>query len=159
MKVEFLINGKKTALNVGPLKALVDILRDDLAMKGTKKGNSPAEYGCELVFLNGELVDASLIPAFRVDKGEILTIEGIKQRKDFPDYERIVREVLKGNDRLYCAGNIVMLVKALFMEKKNNDIEAVKEALSEVICSEIGFSGIVEGVKRLSSLRGKRIRG
>ncbi len=161
MRVEFLINGKKASLDVGPLKSMIDVLRDDLCLTGTKKGSLPGEWGAELVFLNGEVVDSSLIPAFRMDGAEILTIEGIKQRKDFPDYERIVKEVLKGNENLFCTANIVVAVKSLFMEKKANDPVSVKEILSGIICSEVAFLEVIDGIKNLSlqKVKGKRTRG
>ncbi len=158
MRVNFSVNGRKVSLDVEPLKPLVDVLREDLNLSGTKKANLPGEVGVELILLNGKLFDATLLPAFRVDGAEILTIEWVKQRKDFPDYERMVREVLKGNENLFCTSNIVMIVKNLFMESKNNDMVAVKEALQEIVCGELGFLDIVDGIKRLSSLKGKRPR-
>ncbi len=158
MRVEFVLNAKQMVTDVEPLKSVAEILKD-MGLTDIGNGTLPGRYGLELIIFNGVLADASLIPGFRLAGAEVITVEGIKSRKDYPDYNRIVGEVLGGRQDLYCSNNIVMAVKTLFMERKNNDYAVAEKLFRDILCGELGFSQLIAGIKKLNYMKGKRVRG
>ena len=83
MKLSFEVNGQARSVDVPPLKRLLDVLREDLGLTGTKEGCGEGECGACAILLNGQLVNSCLVPALQADGTEITTIEGIASRPHF----------------------------------------------------------------------------
>src|SRR5258708_29126518 len=75
--ITFTINGHKQTIEAPPLKRLLDVLREDLHLTGTKEGCGEGECGACSVILNGEVVNSCLVPVCQAQSGDILTIEGL----------------------------------------------------------------------------------
>src|SRR6201995_4133893 len=75
--VSLTINGNKQNIDVPPMKRLLDVLREDLHLTGTKEGCGEGECGACAVLLNGELVNSCLVPALQVNGARLCTIEGV----------------------------------------------------------------------------------
>src|ERR1051326_4669291 len=75
--IRLVINGKRTKLDVHPLKRLLDVLREDCALTGTKEGCGEGECGACTVLVDGVPVDACLVPICQVDGARIATVEGL----------------------------------------------------------------------------------
>src|SRR6185369_1059337 len=75
--IEFQVNGESRRLEVFPMARLLDVLREDLHLTGTKEGCGEGECGACAVMLNGELVCSCLVPALQAQGADILTIEGV----------------------------------------------------------------------------------
>ena len=71
------VNNSPTALTVPPMKRLLDVLREDLHLTGTKEGCGEGECGACAILFNGELANSCLIPALQADNATITTIEGL----------------------------------------------------------------------------------
>ena len=78
-KIQIEVNGKMVTLEVEPDDLLVDVLREDLGLTGTKVGCRAGECGSCSIILNGKVVTSCLIPAMKADGGKITTIEGLEK--------------------------------------------------------------------------------
>src|SRR5262245_59492896 len=76
-QVSFAANGKQYTVNVAPMKRLLDVLREDLALTGTKEGCGEGECGACTVLLDGLLVLACMVPICQVQNKSVTTIEGL----------------------------------------------------------------------------------
>lgn len=85
MTVSFLLNGKRVTLDVPPSKRLVDVLRENFRLVGTRPGCYAGECGACTVFVNGELAHSCLIPAFAAQDMDILTYEGLANTQELKD--------------------------------------------------------------------------
>ena len=81
LKVELTINGKKRIVETTTSTRLLDLIRDDLHLTGTKEGCGKGECGACTVIMNGELVASCLILALQADGAAIITIEGVGENK------------------------------------------------------------------------------
>ena len=77
MKIAFEINGVETTVDVPPMKRLLDVLREDVRLTGTKEGCGEGECGACAVLLDGELVTSCLVPAVQAEGAEVRTVEGL----------------------------------------------------------------------------------
>src|SRR5919107_2423124 len=77
VEVKFTVNGTQQTLRVLPMARLLDVLREDLQLTGTKEGCGEGECGACSVLLDGVLVNSCLVPALQADGAEIKTIEGV----------------------------------------------------------------------------------
>src|SRR3954453_7820030 len=75
--VSFTVNGIGRTVEVSPMKRLLDALREDLGLTGTKEGCGEGECGACSVVVNGEVVDSCLVPVCQVDGAAVLTVEGL----------------------------------------------------------------------------------
>src|SRR6185312_8585395 len=75
--VQLTVNGEEHRIEVPPMKRLLDVLREDLHLTGTKEGCGEGECGACAVLMNGELVNSCLIPALQADGTKLCTIEGL----------------------------------------------------------------------------------
>ena len=78
--IAFTLNGKRRLLRVHPLKRLLDVLREDCGLTGTKEGCGEGECGACTVLVDGQAVNSCLVPAGQVSGAKVVTIEGLKGR-------------------------------------------------------------------------------
>src|SRR5215470_11601312 len=77
MQVSFVVNGKNQTLSAAPMKRLLDVLREDLSLTGTKEGCGEGECGACSVLVDGAVINACLVPVCQVEGSSIVTIEGL----------------------------------------------------------------------------------
>jgi carbon-monoxide dehydrogenase small subunit len=82
--IEVTVNGEKCSLEVKPNQTLVDVLREDLGLTGTKKGCGEGKCGSCTILMNGKPVNSCLVLAAQADGAEILTIEGLAGKEPHP---------------------------------------------------------------------------
>jgi carbon-monoxide dehydrogenase small subunit len=75
--IQLAVNGEERRVNVPPMKRLLDVLREDLHLTGTKEGCGEGECGACAVLMNGELVNSCLVPALQANGARLCTIEGV----------------------------------------------------------------------------------
>ena len=150
MVIEFTVNGKKIELDVTPKKRLLDILREDLDLIGTKEGCGKGECGACTVLMNGKRVNSCLIPAMQLPDCYIITIEGVQNWDSFNSIETAYIEhgaVQCG----FCMSGFVMSSAALLAESASSITpEKIKWELTGNLCRCTGYSKIVEAVLDLS---------
>ena len=144
--VRFRVNGEQTTVHVEPTKTLLDVLREDLFLTGTKRGCDSGECGACTVLLNGQAVHSCLILAAELDGKDVLTIEGLsKDRKELHPLQKAFIE--KGAVQCgFCTPGLIMTAKALLDENPNPTEEEVRYGVSGNLCRCTGYSKIVEAI-------------
>jgi len=144
--VRFRVNGEQTTVHVEPTKTLLDVLREDLFLTGTKRGCDSGECGACTVLLNGQAVNSCLILAAELDGKDVLTIEGLsKDRKELHPLQKAFIE--KGAVQCgFCTPGVIMTAKSLLDENPNPTEEEVRDGVSGNLCRCTGYSKIVEAI-------------
>lgn len=140
------VNGKDVALEIDPRLRLLDVLRDNLKLTGTKEGCSEGECGACSVLLDGELVDSCLVMAAQANGCEVVTIEGVAQNGELDPLQQAFLEagaVQCG----YCIPGMVLAAKALLDRNPSPTRRQIGRAISGNICRCTGYKKIVDGVE------------
>jgi len=145
-KVEFLLNGKKTTLEVPSHRLLLDLLRDEIGLTGTKEGCGTGDCGACTVFLDGKPVNSCLVLSGEIDGAELVTIEGLKSGPELHPVQKAFIED-GGVQCGYCTSGMLMMVKSLLDENLNPTEEEIRFALSGNLCRCTGYAKIVLAVK------------
>lgn len=144
--VRFRVNDEQTTVHVEPTKTLLDVLREDLFLTGTKRGCDSGECGACTVLLNGHAVHSCLILAAELDGQDVLTIEGLSKdpKQLHPLQKAFIEEgaVQCG----FCTPGLMMTAKALLDENPNPTEDEVRYAISGNLCRCTGYSKIVEAI-------------
>ena len=145
-KIQITLNGKKTSVEVQPHRLLLDLLRDEIGLTGTKEGCGTGDCGACTVFLNGKPVNSCLILSGELDGAEIVTIEGLKIG---PELHPVQKAFIQdgGAQCGYCTPGMLMMSKALLEENPNPTEEDIRFALSGNLCRCTGYAKIVQAVQ------------
>lgn len=143
--IEFVINKKPKKLSVEPNKLLLNVIREDLGLIGTKYGCGTGECGGCTVLVDGEPVLSCLTLAVTVDGKEIVTAEGIAGDKLHPVQEAFLEHgaIQCG----FCTPAMVVVAKALLDENPNPTEEEIREYMKGVLCRCTGYTNIVKAIK------------
>jgi carbon-monoxide dehydrogenase small subunit len=145
IKLRFILNERPVLLQAHPATRLLDVLRYEFGLKGTREGCARGECGACLVLMNGMAVNSCLIPAFAVSDAEIVTIEGIHSLKSFVD----IRKALPGSDVYrcgFCSSGMQVALAALLMTDPEPGEEEIRQALTGNLCACGNYNGIVRSV-------------
>lgn len=144
-RIQISVNGELYVLSVEPKKTLLDLLREDLELTGTKKGCDHGECGACTVLLNGQPVQACLVLAVEADGKEVLTIEGLADGSRLhPLQEAFIRHgaVQCG----YCSPGMILTAKALLDENPRPTEMEVKKAIAGNLCRCGTYNKVVKAV-------------
>lgn len=154
----FNLNGHEVSAEVESHKMLLQVLREDFQLTGTKEGCSQGECGACTVLVDGLPVNSCLYPAFEVEGAKVVTIEGLvaEGNRLHPIQEAFVE---KGGIQCgFCTPGMIMSAKALLDEKPNPSDEEIRRGISGNLCRCTGYVQIVESIKeaakRLASRTG-----
>ena len=146
MKISLTVNGEKRELDVKPETRLLDLIRDDLGLTGTKEGCGKGECGACTVIMNNKVVASCLVLAAQADGAEIKTIEGLGGKDKLHPLQQAFIE--KGAVQCgFCIPGMIMSSKKLLDENINPSEEDIKRGLSGNICRCTGYVKIVDAVK------------
>ena len=154
IKLRFILNEQSVVLQAHPAARLLDILRRDFGLKGTREGCSGGECGACLVLMNGVAVNSCLIPAFTLSDAEIVTIEGIHTLKSFAD----IRKALPDNDAYrcgFCSSGMQVALAALLLTDPEPGEGQIRESLSGNLCACGNYGGMVRSVVERTSRKRK----
>jgi len=147
--VTFSVNGKETTLKVGPQERLLDTLREQLKLTGTKEGCSIGECGACTVILDGKAVSSCLILTGQIGGSEVFTIEGLEKdgkldplQQAFIDYNAVQCG--------FCTPGMLMSAKALLMHNSHPTREEIKTALDGNLCRCTGYEQIIEAIESVA---------
>jgi carbon-monoxide dehydrogenase small subunit len=155
MILRFRLNGRPVEVEAPPGRRLLDLLREDLGLIGTKEGCGEGECGACTVLVDGKPRLSCLTLAIQVEGKEVLTVEGLAQSgKLHPLQEAFIETA--GVQCGFCTPGFLMAAYALLLENPNPTKEEVREWLSGNLCRCTGYEQIVEAVLRAAEkLRGK----
>lgn len=138
MKLHFTLNGKPETAEVDGGRRLLDFIRDDLGLTGTKEGCGEGECGACTVMLNGKAVHACLTVAGQLDGGELWTIEGLERDGELDAIQRafIKKSAVQCG---FCVSGMVMSIKALLLKNPHPTAREVEMAIAGNICRCTGY--------------------
>ena len=147
--INFKVNGKGYDLAVEANKTLVDLLRYDLGLTGTKKGCGTGECGSCTVIFNGKPVNSCLVLAIQANGAEILTIEGLKPPQGLHPLQQAFVE--KGAIQCgFCTPGMILSANSLLQRNPNPTEAEIRTALSGNLCRCKGYQKIVEAVQSVN---------
>ncbi len=155
IEIRFILNGQNVRRKIAPSTLLIDLLRDELKLKGTKPGCMEGECGACSVLINRKSINSCLYLAVNVEDKEVLTIEGIGHEEGQLD---IVQEKMLEHGAVqcgFCTSGIVLTTKS-FSEKckeegKIPSREEVKKSLEGNLCRCTGYTKIIDAAESVYS--------
>jgi aerobic carbon-monoxide dehydrogenase small subunit len=152
MKLTFTVNERKVEVMAPPDRRLVDILRADLKLTGTKIGCGEGECGACTVIMNDLTVNSCLVPACQLEGAIIVTIEGLESTEIFGRLKKAFLE--KGAVQCgYCTPGFILSAFHLLSKKADPSSEEIREALSGNLCRCTGYVKIFQAVEEAKAQR------
>jgi len=146
MKIEITVNGRKRQFDVEPNKLLLNLVRDELYLTGTKYGCGIGECGACTVHLDGEAVLACMILAVDADGKQVDTIEGVAEDGNLDPVQKAFIE--EGAIQCgFCTPGFIMTTKALLKENPNPTEDEIREYLKGNYCRCTGYVNIINAVQ------------
>jgi carbon-monoxide dehydrogenase small subunit len=139
------LNGEEVTVQVKPSALLVEVLRDELELTGTKVACGEGECGACTVLLDGKPVNSCLVPALKAQGREVMTVEGMAPLGELHPLQKAFVEhgaVQCG----YCTPGMLMSAKALLDDNPNPTEDEIRLAISGNLCRCTGYAKIVEAV-------------
>jgi carbon-monoxide dehydrogenase small subunit len=143
MKISLTVNGKKRKLTVAPMKRLLDTLREDLGLTGTKEGCGEGECGACTVLVDGTAVNACLVPTCHADGREVTTIEGLAGSKKLARLQRAFLECGAAQCGI-CTPGMILAAAALPARPSR---EEIRVGLAGNLCRCTGYMKIYDAVE------------
>ena len=153
MLIKFKINGREREVEVSEDQRLLDLIREDLGLTGTKEGCGEGECGACTVIMNGKTIASCLTYAYQANGKEIYTIEG----KDYLDTLEVIQQSYIDAGAVqcgYCIPGMILSTKVLLDKNLNPSRQEIRHALTGNFCRCNGYVKIIDGVE----LAAQRIR-
>jgi carbon-monoxide dehydrogenase small subunit len=146
---QFSVNGEQVTVPAPGMRRLLDVLREELALTGTKEGCGEGECGACTVLVDGLPVDACLVPVCQVEGARIATVEGLAAASP----EGLVLDPLQqafletgGAQCGICTPGMLMAARAYLDAGGTADEGAIREAIAGNLCRCTGYTKIVEAI-------------
>ena len=146
VKISVTINGRKFELEIEPNLTLLDLLREELGLTGTKCGCEVGECGACTVLFNGKAVNSCLVLAPQIDGQEIVTVEGLASENGLHP----LQESFLDHDAVhcgFCTPGMLMSAKDLIDHKHEPSEQEVRVAISGNLCRCTGYQQIVDAIR------------
>jgi len=143
--VRFTVNGRAVEQRVHPMARLLDVLREELALTGTKEGCGEGECGACSVLLDGELVNSCLVPVAQVAGAEVTTIEGLSRNGELHPVQHAFVEH-GGAQCGICTPGMVLAAVALLAEHPQPSAAQIRTGLAGNLCRCTGYMKIFDAV-------------
>jgi carbon-monoxide dehydrogenase small subunit len=152
MSYRFFVNGDPVEVEVPGMRRLLDVLREDLALTGTKEGCGEGECGACSVLLDGAVVDACLVPICQVDGTSVRTVEGLGTEQQLNDLQAAFLET-GGAQCGICTPGMLMAAEAFLSTGASAGDAAIREAIAGNLCRCTGYTKIVEAIASAAEQR------
>ena len=148
--VSFAVNGKRRTVTAHPMKRLLDVLREDLNLTGTKEGCGEGECGACSVILNDELVNSCLVPVLEASGAVICTVEGLSNGGELHPLQRAFIKHGAAQCGICTPGMLVASVH-LLSRCPNPSLDEIREGLSGNLCRCTGYMRIFEAIQNAAA--------
>lgn len=150
MKIQFELNGALTAVEATPMARLLDVLREDLRLTGTKEGCGEGECGACTVLIDGRAINSCLVPVVQVRGAKVQTVEGLaRDGRLHPVQQAFVDH--GGAQCGICTPGFVVAAAELLARDPQPDAITIREALAGNLCRCTGYQKIIDSVARTLS--------
>jgi carbon-monoxide dehydrogenase small subunit len=147
MQVSFVVNGKNQTLSAAPMKRLLDVLREDVGLTGTKEGCGEGECGACAVIMDGLLVLSCMVPLCQIQGKSITTIEGLADDANLHPLQHAFHENGGAQCGMCTPG---MILAALYYLNNPDEAEDLREALAGNQCRCTGYTRIFKSVEAVA---------
>jgi aerobic carbon-monoxide dehydrogenase small subunit len=145
MNIELTVNGEPRKLDVFPMARLLDVLREQLRLTGTKEGCGEGECGACTVVLDGRIVNSCLVPAAQVNGAEITTIEGVAHEDRLNEVQQSF--IQHGGAQCgICTPGMVLAAVDLLKRNPHPTEADIRNGLAGNLCRCTGYMKIFESV-------------
>jgi carbon-monoxide dehydrogenase small subunit len=148
--MRFTLNGTAADVVAPPMKRLLDVLREECGLTGTKEGCGEGECGACTVLMNGELVVSCLVPFAQAEDAEVTTIEGLGN--DHPLQHHFMNEA--GAQCGICTPGMIMVASTL---SPDATLEEIRVALAGNLCRCTGYEAIYRAIQRANAQRSEAV--
>ena len=145
IRIQCQVNGREVAVEAHPMARLLDVLREELRLTGTKEGCGEGECGACSVILDGELVNSCLVPVLQANGARICTIEEIGKTGTHPVQEAFVR--CGAAQCGICTPGMILASIDLLKRSPHPTLEQIREGLAGNLCRCTGYLRIFEAVQ------------
>jgi len=145
MSVHFLLNGERVEVEATGMRRLLDVLREDLALTGTKEGCGEGECGACSVLIDGRLVDACLVPMSQVAGTAVRTVEGMGDGEVLNPLQAAFLEA-GGAQCGICTPGMLVAAEAYLAAGGGPDPDAIREAIAGNLCRCTGYTKIIDAI-------------
>lgn len=149
--IQFELNGNTTTANTFPMARLLDVIREDAELTGTKEGCGEGECGACSIFMDGKLVNSCLVPALQANNKKIETVESLASETALSKIQQSFLEH-GGAQCGICTPGMLMAATELLKENSSPTDEDIREALAGNLCRCTGYTKIFKSV--VEALRG-----
>ena len=149
MEIRFVLNGKEVSVDVSPSARLLDVLRINFRLTGTKEGCGEGECGACTVLVNEEPYNSCLTPVINVVNKNVVTIEGFRETKAY----RVIADAFAnqgGSQCGFCTPGMILASYAVLKKNPHPTEEEIRMALSGNLCRCTGYQAIVNAVLKAS---------
>jgi aerobic carbon-monoxide dehydrogenase small subunit len=147
--IKFTLNGRLVETDAAPTVRLLDLIRDEYLLIGTKEGCGEGECGACSVFVNNVLQNSCLIPIGSFDGDVIQTIEGLMEKEQFKILDESYSSA-GGVQCGYCIPGMIMASAALLTKNPHPSEDEIREGISGNLCRCTGYNMIVEAINQAS---------
>ncbi|MCL2242923.1 MAG: 2Fe-2S iron-sulfur cluster-binding protein [Treponema sp.] len=158
MTINFILNGDDVVVRCEPCERLIDILRGNFGLLGSKSGCLTGQCGACTVILNGQVSNACLVPAFKLTGSEIITIEGFSQTIEYQEILTGYKQVHLGNCG-YCESGKILCTETLLDRIPIPSREEILIGFSGIKCRCTSPERMIEAVNLIAGERQRRLYG
>jgi carbon-monoxide dehydrogenase small subunit len=151
----FTVNGAQAELEAPGMRRLLDVLREDLALTGTKEGCGEGECGACSVLIDGAVVDSCLVPLCQVEGATIQTVEGLAVDGALNELQAAFLET-GGAQCGICTPGMLMAGEAFLATRGQPTEDSIREAIAGNLCRCTGYTKIVEAIALAAERRSSR---
>lgn len=152
MKVNFQVNGIDRDVESPPVRRLLDVLREDLRLTGTKEGCGEGECGACSVIVDGKVINSCLVPVCQVQGASILTVEGLARDGQLDPLQQAFLEC-GGAQCGICTPGMLIAARALLEANSQPTRDEIKEAIAGNLCRCTGYTKIIEAIEQAAEMR------
>jgi carbon-monoxide dehydrogenase small subunit len=152
MKITVRVNGVARELQPPPMKRLLDVLREDLRLTGTKEGCGEGECGACSVIVDGEVINSCLVPVCQVNGSTILTVEGLARDGRLDPLQQAFLEC-GGAQCGICTPGMLIAARALLDENAHPSRDEIKEAIAGNLCRCTGYVKIIDAIEQAAEMK------
>lgn len=145
-RINLAVNGRQEQVDISANMTLLDMLRDELVLTGTKNGCAAGECGACTVLMNGEPVNSCLVLAVECDGAEIVTVEGLSRDSQLDPIQKAIIDA-GGVQCGFCTPGILIASRALIDRNPKPSEADIQAALVGNLCRCTGYMRIIEAVQ------------
>jgi carbon-monoxide dehydrogenase small subunit len=152
MTFEFTVNELPRRVEAPPMKRVLDVLREDLRLTGTKEGCGEGECGACSIIVDGEVINSCLVPVCQINGSKIITVEGLAQDGRLNPLQQAFLEC-GGAQCGICTPGMLIAARALLDANAAPTRDQIKEGIAGNLCRCTGYVRIIDAIEQAATAR------